>query len=169
MYYFAYGSNMSLARLRQRTPSARRVSVAFLEGHRLRFHKVSQRDGSAKCDAPQTDLPQDHVWGVVYRIAEAERPVLDCAEGLGMGYRLAWVNVRLVGGEPCRTFLYLATQVDERLLPFTWYKQHVLIGARENRLPEAYIRRIERVQACEDEDRQRHRQEMAIHQWVGGC
>lgn len=154
---------MSLMRLRQRTPTARKVSVAALDGYCLRFRKVSQRDGSAKCDAQQTGLPQDRVWGVVYRIAEAERGALDRAEGLGVGYRRAWVDVRLEGGELCQTFLYLATLVDDRLRPFTWYKQHVLVGAWENQLPEAYIRRIETAIACEDEDRQRHQREMAIH------
>jgi len=39
--YFAYGSNMSLARLRRRVPSARRIAVATLPGYRLRFHKIA--------------------------------------------------------------------------------------------------------------------------------
>ena len=50
MLYFAYGSNLSSARMAARVPSARVVARAQLPGHALRFHKVG-RDGSAKCDA----------------------------------------------------------------------------------------------------------------------
>jgi gamma-glutamylcyclotransferase len=50
MYYFAYGSNMSLSRLRERVPSAEAVGCFSLNGHDLRFHKLS-KDGSGKCDA----------------------------------------------------------------------------------------------------------------------
>ena len=39
MHYFAYGSNMSVARLRMRTPSARKVGLFRLASHDLRFHK----------------------------------------------------------------------------------------------------------------------------------
>jgi cation transport regulator ChaC len=163
MLYFAYGSNMSLARLRQRTPSARRISVGALSGHRLCFHKVSHRDGSAKCDALETGLEQDRVWGVVYRIAPEERVLLDQAEGLGQGYQRAWVDLRLQGGEVCRAFLYRATLIDRRLAPFTWYKQHVLVGARENGLPDDYVRLIEAVYALQDADRERNRSETRIH------
>ncbi|TNF88372.1 MAG: gamma-glutamylcyclotransferase, partial [Gammaproteobacteria bacterium] len=39
LYYFAYGSNMSPARLQARVPSARPLGVYRLKGHRLSFHK----------------------------------------------------------------------------------------------------------------------------------
>lgn len=52
--YFAYGSNMSSARLRARVPSCRPIGIAFLPGHELRFHKRS-KDGSGKCDAFQVE------------------------------------------------------------------------------------------------------------------
>ena len=48
--YFAYGSNMSTARLRGRVPSCKPLGVATLPGHALRFHKRSA-DKSGKCNA----------------------------------------------------------------------------------------------------------------------
>jgi gamma-glutamylcyclotransferase (GGCT)/AIG2-like uncharacterized protein YtfP len=164
MYYFAYGSNMSLSRLRRRVPSAQRVSVASLSRHRLRFHKVSWLDGSAKCDAQSTGLLQDLVWGVVYQIEPEERELLDQAEGVGQGYDRCWVEVRLCNYEPCRAFIYQATRIDDTLLPFTWYKQHVVLGARENGLPDDYVNLIEAVQAVADRDLERHRRETMIYQ-----
>jgi len=38
MKYFAYGSNMSLLRLRARVPSAERIGMFTLVEHALRFH-----------------------------------------------------------------------------------------------------------------------------------
>ena len=48
--YFAYGSNMSTARLRKRMPSCKPIGIATLPGHALRFHKRST-DKSGKCNA----------------------------------------------------------------------------------------------------------------------
>ena len=71
--YFAYGSNMSTARLRERTsfsPSARhrpacRASMPCAG-------TSSARDGSGKCDALFTGDQADTVWGVLFDIAWAE-------------------------------------------------------------------------------------------------
>jgi len=164
MHCFAYGSNMSLARLRARVPSARFVAVAELEAHRLLFHKVSLRDRSAKCDAAFTGDPEDRVLGMVFSVAEAEKPTLDRAEGLGSGYEEKVVEVVTTDGKPLSVRLYYATHTDPALRPYRWYREHVLIGARENNLPEDYIARIEAVEADEDPNRKRTARELAVHQ-----
>ena len=74
MLCFSYGSNMSLARIRDRVPSARFFAVATLKAHRLKFHKIS-KDGSGKCDAKETENPEDKVVGIVYEFADDEKPV----------------------------------------------------------------------------------------------
>ena len=71
MKYLAYGSNMSLNRLRSRTPSARRLGVFELRRHKLKFHKVGQ-DGSAKCNAFFTGIDTDIVEGVGFEINPGE-------------------------------------------------------------------------------------------------
>jgi hypothetical protein len=43
-YYFAYGSNMSPARLKKRAPSSLAIGIAQLAKHALHFHKRS-KDG----------------------------------------------------------------------------------------------------------------------------
>ena len=85
MKYFAYGSNMSLARLQQRTPEVRRLSSCVLPGHSLRFHKAG-RDGSGKCDAFLTGNPRDRVMGALFELCPEQKPDLDRVEGLGRGY-----------------------------------------------------------------------------------
>ena len=163
MKYFAYGSNMSLQRLLQRTPSARALGAHSLPGHTLRFHKTG-RDGSGKCDAFYTGASHDVVLGVLYHLAEHEKAALDRAEGLGIGYREASIEVYSGAGraEPC--FSYFALRIDPTLAPYSWYKQHVLIGAREAGLPGEYLADIERVAAIIDPNQQRAAEQFAIHQ-----
>ncbi|MGD8955892.1 MAG: gamma-glutamylcyclotransferase [Chromatiaceae bacterium] len=162
MLYFAYGSNMSPKRLLQRVPSAVVVGIAILPGHRLAFHKVG-RDGSAKCDASFTDAVADRVHGVIYRIDSRHKARLDAKEGLGHGYEQKTVEVQLLDQRTSSAFLYYATHVDASLRPFTWYREHVLHGARAHTLPGHYIAAIQAVEAVDDPDPQRHWLEMAIY------
>lgn len=161
MLYFAYGSNMSTARLRARVPSAVALGRAYLPRHRLAFHKIG-RDGSAKCDI----VSDDHavgVHGVVFVIDLAERGMLDEAEGLGRGYGVQQVSVHASSGEPLDAFAYVATAVDPLLRPYAWYLHHVLAGAIEHALPHDYVAMIRDTVACDDPDRERHARELSIY------
>lgn len=145
--YFAYGSNMSTARLRARTPSARVVGRGRLPGHALRWHKLG-RDGSGKCDVAAAG-PGSVVWGVLFRIDCAEKERLDRIEGLGVGYDEMEVAVATDAGEAsARTYRARPDRVDSALRPRPWYKAHVLAGAREHGLPASYVTMIEAVEAA---------------------
>lgn len=161
MLCFSYGSNMSHRRLQARVPSARFVAVAELPAHRLRFHK-SAGDGSAKCDAEETGHPDDRVIGVIYEIDDAEKPDLDRHEALGLGYDEKQVELT-TGSDRVRAWMYYATCINNALKPFHWYKDHVLIGARENGLPAEYIAQIEAVESIDDPKPERHRRELSIY------
>jgi len=163
MLCFAYGSNMSLQRLRARVPSARFVAVATLPEHRLMFHKRSREDGSAKCNAFYTGDTADRVVGVVYDIAETQKRDLDRVEGLGYGYDETIVAVTTREGETLNAQMYAATDMDDALLPYSWYRWHVLVGARENAFPRGYIGMIEQTPVQEDPDRARHDGELAVY------
>lgn len=161
MLCFSYGSNMSSCRLRHRVSSARFYSVATLAGHRLLFHKAG-KDGSGKCATQHTGNPLDIVYGVLWHIAEHEKAVLDRIEGLGRGYERGQVAVQC-GTDSLVSFLYAATHIDSTLKPYHWYKEHVLVGARENRLPPEYVRTIEAVEAIEDPMPARSEHELSIY------
>jgi cation transport regulator ChaC len=163
MYYFSYGSNMSIRRFRLRVPSAACIGSSILKGHELRFHKVSSRDGSAKCDVVVTASPDQVVYGVVYRIDETEKPGLDRAEGLGFGYEQKYVSIEMENGAEVRAFCYFATEIAPHLKPFDWYREHVLRGARENNLPEAYIHRIQATEAVADDNVVRRETELSVY------
>ncbi len=162
MYYFSYGSNMSEKRLQDRVPSAKKVGTGTLKRHQIKFHKVST-DGSAKCDAEQTDNPDHIVHGVVYDIPVADKPLLDRKEGLGHGYAEKKVSVELQDGNMIDAFTYYATSIDPAVKPFDWYKEHVVRGARENDFPEEYIENIESHEDNKDTNTERRERELSIY------
>ena len=160
--YFAYGSNMSTARLRVRTPSAQPLGLATLLGHTLRFHKRSKKDQSAKCDAFATADDDSAVIGVLFSFDPAERDELDKAEGAGKGYDAKVVTVINDKGRRRKVLTYLASQdaIDDTLKPYSWYKDHVLAGSQEHGLPYDYVAEfIAPVEAAEDPDRERDARE----------
>lgn len=159
--YFAYGSNMSERRLQGRVSSAQKQQLAKLKGYQLRFHKHSLVDASAKCDAFYTGNNNDLVWGVVFRLPSDALTILDRIEG--EGYDRVTLEVETEEGERLQVFSYLANCIDATLLPFDWYKQHVLTGAREADLPVKYIAQIEAVPVQTDPDQQRSQKECSIY------
>lgn len=160
--YFAYGSNMLVKRLRQksRAPSTTRLDVGYISGYRLTFDERSV-DGSGKCDAEDTGLPDDRVYGVVYEINGTEKTLLDSAEGLGSGYAQKIMEVTSDHAN-YQAVTYCATEKDPSLKPYSWYKEYVLAGAREHRLPPEYLAMIEKVECTEDPDPIRCAKERAI-------
>ena len=162
MYYFAYGSNMSQKRLTRRIP-AEKLGVATLRAHRLAFTKPSEADGSAKCDICPSENGKDMVYGVLYRIDEKHKPVLDRYEGLGYGYTSEKITVTF-NGEETEAITYRAVNRNDSLKPFEWYKEHVLRGARENEMPSHYVESIQSIPAKTDPDRERASMELAIYQ-----
>ncbi len=155
IHYFAYGSNLHPLRLRQRVPSSRPLGVASLPGHQLRFHK-NGRDGSGKCNVLRSDDPTQRVLGAIYAMHPGERHLLDAAEGLGNGYRLAGERLQLDGGS-CEVFFYVAeaAHIDDDLLPWCWYLDLVLHGARAHDLPAEYIAALARQPYRDDPDHER--------------
>lgn len=162
IHYFAFGSNLSSPRLQQRIPRASKHCVATLPGHDLRWHK-SGHDRSGKCSMQVTGEDSDLVYGVVYRITRDDRDALDVYEGEGRGYARREVRVTASNGEVIEAFTYFATDIDQLLRPYHWYKEHVLRGALEHGFPAHYVERIRAVESIHDVDLERHRRELSIY------
>ncbi|CAH0991565.1 hypothetical protein SIN8267_01674 [Sinobacterium norvegicum] len=162
LYYFAYGSNMSMARLRQRVPSAEKLGIFALASHELRFDKKG-RDGSGKCNALYTGNDSDTVFGTLFSMKADEKPTLDEAESLGVGYGDKTVTVTNATGESFEALTYYALRLDANYQPYDWYLNHVLIGAFETGLPLDYIAKIEAVESKPDPDRSRAATQWAVH------
>ncbi len=149
---FSYGSNLLLQRMRERVPSAEVLGRARLDGYALRWHKRGT-DGSGKCDIVEVGA-DSCVHGVVYRMARADKPLLDQVEGLGQGYTEREVDVEF-DGRLQRVWTYTAIDIQADLPPWCWYHALVLAGARQQQLPDSYISAIAAVPALPDPDRQR--------------
>lgn len=162
MKYFSYGSNMSISRITDRVPSANVIDTGRVLKHVLKFHKVS-KDGSSKCDIYETGDDSSEVFGVLFEIDEKEKQNLDRKEGLGYGYDQKDVEVIISETEKINAMTYYATKTQADLKPYTWYKEHVVRGAKENKLPDNYIEKLENIEAIVDPDPQRSEKEMKIY------
>ena len=155
--YFAYGSNMSSIRLQAHIAQVENVGLALLSGYQLSFYKKGG-DGSGKCNVYCTGDCAHKVYGVLYRLGQRQLEKLDIYEGVGHGYHRKTVYCQLRSScETVTAVLYLAPDqyTDDSLLPFEWYRAFVLAGAREQRIPETYIREVLEVAAVSDPDHAR--------------
>jgi gamma-glutamylcyclotransferase len=160
---FAYGSNLSTARITDRIGAVEVVGVGMLQEHALRFHKRSQ-DGSAKADAHYTGSSEDRVYGVVYALTGGAKRKLDDFEGVGTQYLEAEIAIELIAGRRVTAVVYRARgdKIGAPGRPYDWYQRHVLVGAREHRLPGLYVDEIAAVASVTDPDRERSRREFEI-------
>ena len=161
--YFAFGSNMASQRLLQRLPNAKSNCVAHLNFHRLSFRK-NDAGQSGKCDIETTNNPSDTVIGVIYRISAKDQLILNQFEGLGWAYDSKQVELTSASGEKLEAFTYFAIDINTSMKPYHWYKEHVLRGANEHKLPQNYIQFIESFESIHDSDQQRSERELSVYQ-----
>ncbi len=133
--YFAYGSNMSRAAMRARCPGARAVGPAILEGYA--FFVGIDGWGSVKPSAG------DAVHGVLWRLTPRDIAALHAYELLHKG--LYDVRSLLVRHHTRRframTYLLRRRQPGR---PKPGYAEMIAAAARDWKLPEGYVRSVER-------------------------
>ncbi len=156
MLIFTYGSNMNLNRLTKRVASAIKVTNAFLPGYKLLCNKVS-KDGSSKANIMRTDIAAEIVWGVLFTIDSNEKPLLDKAEGLGMGYNEGTLTFFDENNISYTAQVYIADTkaIDNNLNPYDWYKEFIVTGAIQNKLPAEYISQLQSITCIRDTDDER--------------
>ncbi len=148
--YFAFGSNLNHYRLHQRIGDYRKVGIGYLADHKLAFNKRGG-DDSGKCTVISS--PENKVWGVICRITREQKEQLDYFEGVGHGYD-AVIKKIATSGKIIDAVLYQAQldAMDDGLMPFDWYKEFVLTGAKYHRLPDEHIKTIDQVVTIADAD-----------------
>lgn len=149
--------------------------AGYLTHHALRWHKPS-KDGSGKCDAYETDVESDVVWGGVFEIATDEKYLLDKAEELGVGYDEKTRNIVCQGvagqikvgftalGSSLSNTFYTAIPIEPNARPYSWYKEFVVSGAIQCGLPASYVSELNAVDVLEDPDTARHAKNQTILQ-----
>jgi gamma-glutamylcyclotransferase (GGCT)/AIG2-like uncharacterized protein YtfP len=134
--YFAYGSNLSPQRMRERMPGARAQGAALLRGRRLCFDKRG-RDGTGKANL--RDDPASFVWGVLYSFEPDAWARLD---GFEPGYERVAVEVEC-GGSLRAAQTYVSALRAPDPVPLASYKRLIVEGARYHALPPEWIRWLE--------------------------
>ena len=155
IHYLGYGSNLSYRRIVARIGWCEIVGVAAIDGWCLDFNKRGT-DGSAKCNALNTGIAEHRLLGIVYRIDAAQKRQLDYYEGVGFGYETHITTARLQQ-RALEVLLYVAMpdHIDSGLAPYSWYRDFVLAGAVEHRLPRPYTDEIAAVAVQTDPDADR--------------
>ena len=142
--YFAYGSNMAASQMAERCPRALCLGAARLPDYRLAFDAWSDRRGGLVADV--LPAPGSAVWGVLWRVTGEHVAALDRYEGVARGqYRRANVRVQSPAGETVEAFAYVIRAPGEEGPTTEGYRAILLEGARERRLPPAWIRTLEAV------------------------
>lgn len=134
--YFAYGSNLLIARLVERVPGARVRGIGHLAGHRLVCDKVG-RDGSAKANLERH--PEALVWGALYDLPAGGLDLLDPFEG---GYARFEVGIQTPSETHIAAVTYVSEKRSDDRTPFDWYREMILDGARAHGLPADYLRAL---------------------------
>ena len=103
--YFAYGSNLDEAQMRERCPSAARGPRALLRGYALTFGGFSHRWGGAVASVIRAQGAEVH--GLLYSIDAEDIAALDRCEGHPFAYERVERIVVDEDGRRRRTHLYL--------------------------------------------------------------
>jgi gamma-glutamylcyclotransferase (GGCT)/AIG2-like uncharacterized protein YtfP len=149
MLYFAYGSNLDPDLMRERCPGHSVIGRAFLPEYRLCFPRRSPLRGCGT--AGIEPCAGEAVWGALYRLSQADLPALHNVEGYQPGRarsenRYDFVQCRIERSEPSASsaaaYVYVAIGDDSGALPSASYMAHILRGAAQHGLPEAYIARL---------------------------
>ncbi|XP_046446169.1 gamma-glutamylcyclotransferase-like [Daphnia pulex] len=139
-FYFSYGSNMLKERIQINDPNAKPYAAARLDDFRLEFNYRSLRWMGAVATIVETH--GCHLWGVVWIKNNDTITSLDDQEGVHQGiYKPLTVKVTTVNGETlnCRCYQQICEwEVDRR--PSVVYKNIMIKGAKENGVPEDYIK-----------------------------
>ncbi len=136
---------MLAERLQARCPSAVFVGPAFVCGYELQFSKRSI-DCSGKATIVESKDSFQKLYGAIFQIDESEIGKLDKAEGSDYERREDFCVVKLDDDQETKVTTYVAkpTATNVSLVPFDWYKNLIIAGARQSGLPVSYISMLER-------------------------
>lgn len=137
--YFGFGSNLLTERIHINNPSAKKVTIARLDGYKLSFGNFSRGWGGASATIKHPE--GCHVWGVVWEIDLKHLPCLDQQEGVPHVYqRLENMEVITPESEKLSVLTYhLVKGLDMDPVPSAIYHNVILKGALEHNLPEEYF------------------------------
>jgi len=142
-YYFAYGSNMLIDQMKNRASIFKPLGVALAKDYKLTFGIPGTIFSGAVANIKQQK--GCHVYGVLYEVDALTLGKMDFFEGVQQGeYKKKKIKViKDDTSEAIDSWVYYSdsnSTLIER--PSKIYLTRMIQGAKENRLPEAYIERV---------------------------
>ena len=161
--YFAYGSNMLLERLQKRCKTACFLGVAVAHGYTLDFSKKSKDDGSGKATIAKTGN-DTALYGALFEIDLNECPSLDRSEGSDYDRKDEFVVRRVDNDKELTVTTYIAKHdaMEKNLMPYDWYKQLIVAGAWQGKLPDFYLARLKEIESIPDPCPERTKRKEAL-------
>lgn len=148
MYYFAYGSNMSVQRMKERGIEFTERIPAVLIGYRLEFNKIASRNPK---EGYANIVPDKNkkVEGALYEISDNCLLILDRYEGYPRHYKREKVKVQFNNGQEVEAVTYIAQsdKVQTGLKPSRDYLDFLLAG--KDVLSEEYYNRFTEIETLD--------------------
>lgn len=143
MKYFAYGSNMDLAQMKERCPDSQLIGKACLFGYHLMFNRYSSGWGCGVADiVPEI---QSEVWGLLYEISDNDLENLDRYEGHPNLYQRIVVVVRGNNGDHEGVITYQVVKKGAFIPPSRKYLNIINKTAEDYQFPDGYKNLINKV------------------------
>lgn len=148
-YYFAYGSNMSEAQMRERCPDSHIVGKGLLRKYRLEFTKKSAGWGCGVADIVAAD--NSEVWGLLYELSDLDLLHLDKYEGHPNYYVRNKVKIERPGGEPVEAISYEVVNKQKFVPPSDEYLNVIKNAAQKYNFPLEYQHYLKSIKTQEQE------------------
>ena len=145
-HYFAYGTLLSSAAMKELCPSATVVAQGIVPHRTLVFRRYNDGVGEGGCST--IAAPKELLIGVVYRITAEEFDTLD----VRVRRDLRWfdrlpVEVHTEEGEKLTVSTYHIPEPAAAFAPSEEYTRPIFEGADELALPAWYVRRLTEIVA----------------------
>jgi gamma-glutamylcyclotransferase (GGCT)/AIG2-like uncharacterized protein YtfP len=142
LLYFAYGANMDARHMKGRVRDARVVGPGRLDGFGLAFNVYSTEweGGAANIEVDE----QEHVWGVLWEVPDAETGGLDAFQGHPTFYRREDVVVQGPAGQIIAWTYRVAHQKGTYVRPTDDYLKLLNSAIRVQGLPPEALDQVDR-------------------------
>ena len=133
--YFAYGSNLWEAQMKQRCPQSKKLGIARLPGYRWII--------SARGYANVVKSKDDEVEGVLYVMSDSDENSLDKHEGVASG-SYGKATLRVAGPQEEEEALVYVDPITEEGVPRKKYIEWINSGLADAKLSAEYVSRYVR-------------------------
>ena len=116
-----------------RIPSAQSIGIGKLVNKKMVLNKKGA-DGSGKANI--VDFDGFDTWGVLYEVNENDLLSLDNFEN---GYSRVSLQAQIYDNPFLDVDVYISSELTGNLFAQEWYKEIIILGAKEHNLPENYI------------------------------